>query len=281
MAILGGSFPDGSFAFFDTEGEAAEPEPESLGGGLALVHGDPGGGAVLRLVPQIAQSTESFLVGGLSSPEAAETQVAGSVTGGGLSGVLFSNEVEAATALSQGCSPIGPVRAITECRDNVAIKIDGRPALEVFREDIGEEFADDLSRAGGVIFVAFPVKGSDTADYMVRNLVGVDEERQLLGIGALLDEHRSILFCRRDADSARADLARMLKGLHGRAGDAPAGGIYASCVARGPNLFGPGSEELKMIEAELGDVPLVGFFGSGEISHDRLYTQTGILTLFL
>lgn len=36
-----------------------------------------------------------------------------------------------------------------------------------------------------------------------------------------------------------------------------------------------------MIEAELGDVPLVGFFGSGEISHGRLYTQTGVLTLFL
>lgn len=221
MAILAGSFPDGSFAFFDTEGEAAEPEPQGPCGGLALVHGDPGGAAVLRLVPQVAHATESFLVGGLSSPEAVETQVAGSVTGGGLSGVLFSSDVEVATGLSQGCNPIGPVRTITECRDNVAFTIDGRPALEVFREDIGVEFAEDLSRAGGVIFVAFPVEGSDTADYMVRNLVGVDEERQLLGVGALLEKGQTILFCRRDADSARADLTRMLKGLHGRAGDAP------------------------------------------------------------
>jgi small ligand-binding sensory domain FIST len=281
VAILAGSFPAGSFAFFDTEGEAAEPEPQGPREGLALVHGDPGGRDVLKLVPQVANATESFLVGGLSSPEAAETQVAGSVTGGGLSGVLFSTGVVAATGLSQGCNPIGPVRTITEYRDNIAITIDGRPALEVFREDIGEELAGDLRRAGGVIFAALPVLGSDIADYLVRNLTGVDEERKLLGIGALLDDGQTIMFCRRDADAARADLTHMLKGLHGRAGDAPAGGIYCSCVARGPNLFGPDAAELKMIEAEFGDLPLVGFFGSGEISHGRLYTQTGVLTLFL
>ena len=29
------------------------------------------------------------------------------------------------------------------------------------------------------------------------------------------------------------------------------------------------------------DVPLVGFFCNGEISHDRLYGYTGVLSLFL
>ncbi len=54
-----------------------------------------------------------------------------------------------------------------------------------------------------------------------------------------------------------------------------------SCVARGPNLFGPDSEELKMIRDELGDIPLVGFFANGEISNNRLYGYTGVLALFL
>ena len=30
----------------------------------------------------------------------------------------------------------------------------------------------------------------------------------------------------------------------------------------------------------IGEVPLVGFFCNGEISHDRLYGYTGVLTLF-
>ena len=47
-----------------------------------------------------------------------------------------------------------------------------------------------------------------------------------------------------------------------------------------PNLFGPASEELKMIQAVLGEVPLIGFFGNGEISNNRLYTYTGVLSVF-
>ena len=36
-----------------------------------------------------------------------------------------------------------------------------------------------------------------------------------------------------------------------------------------------------MIRDALGDFPLVGFSAGGEICHDRLYTYTGVLALFL
>ena len=61
----------------------------------------------------------------------------------------------------------------------------------------------------------------------------------------------------------------------------PKGAVYVSCLARGPNLFGDDSEELRQVQTAIGDVPLVGFFANGEISHDRLYGYTGVLTLFL
>ncbi len=89
------------------------------------------------------------------------------------------------------------------------------------------------------------------------------------------------MFCRRDRETAWDDLGRMLADLSARLERAPQGAVYCSCVARGPNMFGPDSAELRAIEAALGDVPLVGFFGNGEFSHNRLYTYTGVLTLFL
>ena len=61
----------------------------------------------------------------------------------------------------------------------------------------------------------------------------------------------------------------------------PRAGVYFSCLARGPNLFGPNSEEAQMIQDAFPDLPLVGFFANGEISHNRLYGYTGVLTLFL
>jgi small ligand-binding sensory domain FIST len=61
----------------------------------------------------------------------------------------------------------------------------------------------------------------------------------------------------------------------------PRGGVYYSCIGRGASLFGPDSGELKLIRETLGEFPLVGFFCNGEISHNRLYGYTGVLTLFM
>jgi small ligand-binding sensory domain FIST len=91
----------------------------------------------------------------------------------------------------------------------------------------------------------------------------------------------SVLFCRRDPASAATDLTRMLEQMKRRAAVVPRAGLYFSCVARGPNLFGRPSQELVMIRDALGDFPLAGFFGNGEIAHDRLYGYTGVLALFL
>jgi len=174
------------------------------------------------------------------------------------------------------------VRTVTAARRNIIAEIDGRPALEVFKEDIGELLARDLRRVAGYIFTALPVTGSDTGDYLVRNIVAIDPASGLMAIGEEIDPGRPILFTRRDRAAAVQDLDRMLTGLTRRLnGRRPQGAVYVSCLARGPNLFGSDSEELRQVQAALGDIPLVGFFANGEISHDRLYGYTGVLTVFL
>ncbi|MCC7049753.1 MAG: FIST C-terminal domain-containing protein [Alphaproteobacteria bacterium] len=247
---------------------------------VALVHADPRANQLPALVSALAEDL-GFVVGGLTASRGGFPQLAGKVTEGGLSGVMFAGDVAVATGLTQGCSPIGPIRRITECADNVIQTIDGRPALDVFKEDIGELLARDLRRVAGYIHAALPVPGSDTGDYMVRNLTGIDPKRGLVAIGATVATGDPILFVRRDQAAAEQDLDRMLKQIKQRAKSTPKGGIYVSCVARGPNLFGKDSQELKRINDALGDFPLVGFFANGEISHNRLYGYTGVLTLFV
>lgn len=254
---------------------------ESAASHFAIVHADPRNSGTPEIVARLADQIDGFLVGGLSSVQGDVAHFADGTTAGGVSGVLFSEQVPVVTALSQSCSPIGTKHEITACDGNVIAELDGRPALAAFKEDIGELLASDLRRVGGMIFAAIPVRGSDTDDFMVRNLMGVDQERQLLAIGEMVETGDTVQFCRRDAPAAEKDLVRMVGSIRERAGRPPRGAVYYSCVARGPNMFGPGSCEMKMIERELGDVPLVGFFCNGEISHNRLYGYTGVLTLFL
>jgi len=189
--------------------------------------------------------------------------------------------VAVVTRLTQGCSPLGPRRAITRCNGNQLIALDDRPALDVFYQDIGERLAGDPARLGSQVFAGLPVKGSDTGDYLVRNLTGIDTDKGWLGVGHSVIAGDRIQFCRRDHDAAVKDLKRMLADVKRRSDSAPRAWLYYACVARGPNLFGSESEELRLIRDELGEFPLVGFFANGEISHDRLYGYTGVLALIL
>jgi small ligand-binding sensory domain FIST len=247
---------------------------------VGIVHGDPRLAAITETIAALSREASLFLVGGLAAAEP-PIQVAGQVVEGGLSGVLLAPEIAVVTGLTQGCSPIGPVRRVTEARDNILMSLDERPALEVLKEDLGELLSRDLRRIGGLIYAGFPVTGSDTGDYLVRNLIAIDVPRQWLAVAHPVAAGDVVLFCRRDPASAALDLERMLGQLKRRAGGTPRAGLYFSCVARGPNLFDEPSREIGMIREALGEFPLAGFFGNGEIAHDRLYGYTGVLALFV
>jgi small ligand-binding sensory domain FIST len=287
IAAMVGSVPDDSFAHFKVDQSGltmAAGRDDWLGRTdhpFGIIHCDPRNPHIPVLLQKFAGSVDGFMVGGLTSSRTTFAQVAGSPTEGGISGVLFSDRVPVATGLTQGCAPLGASHEVTSCERNVAITLDGRPALDVFCDDIGVVDEPDLGSVGGAIFAALPIQGSDRADYLVRNIVGLDTERGSVSIGELLESGQALMFCRRDPEAARHDLTRMLRDLMERGAGAPKAAVYISCLGRGPNTFGTGSAELKAIQHEIGEVPLVGFFGNGEISHDRLYTYTGVLTLFL
>jgi small ligand-binding sensory domain FIST len=290
IAVMLGEFQEESFLVFTTINDdfqtfcrTHQSWCENKLPMFAVVHGDPRNQHITQLVFQMSERLgEGFLVGGLTSSRYQYLQIADHVIEGGLSGVLFSSAVSVSTRLCQGCSPIGPHHQITESNNNVILKIDDRPALDVFKEDIGTELARDLSQVAGRIFAALPIRGSDTGDYLVRNLVGIDKNQKWVAIGETVTPGMSILFARRDADQAHQKLVNMLARLKARLkGSQPKGGLYHSCMGRGENLFGKNSQELKTIQQVLGDFPLVGFFANGEIYHQRLYGYSGILTLFL
>lgn len=288
MVILVAAMDDDSFRILPTLTQPGEPLPDDLPDWVArrhptlgVVHGDPRNAYLPSIILSIIDDTECFLVGGLTASRGEFHQIAGGLTDGGVSGILFADDVAVVTGLTQGCSPIGPVREVTDARDNMLLALDGRPALDVFKEDIGEVLARNLSRAGGYIHAALPVADSDQGDYLVRNVVGVDPESGWMSIGERLSRGDKMMFVRRDAPNAMTDLKRMLDDVSGRAATTPKAALYFSCLARGPNLFGRNSEELRAVTDVIGDVPLVGFFANGEICNNRVYGYTGVLTLFL
>jgi len=286
IVALVAALPQDGYRLFDLQldGEAAISPVPSSGApatvGLGVVHGAAGQADIAAAIAGLSEASGAFLVGGVAS--AGGVQIAGQPTEGGLSGVLLDAAVPVITGLSQGCTPIGPVREVTDCRGPWIKSLDRRPALTVLKEDIGEVLARDLRKIDGFVQAALPLLDSDRADYLVRNLLGLDLQRDMVAIGEELRCGDRVMFVKRDGGTAQADLRRMLDDLLRRTeGRAIRGALYHSCIARGPHMFGPDSAELRTVEAVLGPVPLAGFFTNGEIFRNRLYTYTGVLTLFL
>ena len=249
---------------------------------MGLVHADPDNPSIQLLLKQLAQTIpESFLVGGMTSSRGIHYQLADEVCHSGISGILFSDRVQALSNLTQGCTPIGSRHRVTQADNNIVFTLDQKPALEVLIDDTGEIIAKDWESAVNYIFAGLLNKNSDLNDYSVRQLIGVNEEEKIIAIGDELEDGQDLVFCRRDGNSAQEDMQRMLLQLKSRLKTAPKGGVYISCMGRGREQFGSHSEEVRLIHSVLGDFPLTGFFAEGEIHNNRLYGFTGVLTLFV
>jgi len=148
-------------------------------------------------------------------------------------------------------------------------------------------------------------RGAFGPDVLVRHLVGLDPSRHGIAIADHAEVGMRLAFCARDKEAARRDLVRICSEIRDEvepetlplaaalalknadAGEAApgyahgiAGAVYVSCAGRGGPHFGAPSAELQIVRHALGDVPLVGFFASGEIARHHLYGYTGVLTVF-
>ncbi|MEZ5670422.1 MAG: FIST C-terminal domain-containing protein [Alphaproteobacteria bacterium] len=248
--------------------------------GLGLVHAAASAPHLLQDLIELGETAGCFVVGGLTASRNGALTVADRVRADSLSGVLFADTVPLATAIAQGCAPVGKVHRVTAADRNLVFELDGEPALKVLYADLGVSDVEGLRAYADVLNAALPVENSDRAEYLVRNVLAVDPKCGLVVIGDVLSPGAPLQFCRRDRDAALADLDAMLADLQGRLPGRPRAAVYITCVARGPNLFGEKSEEIRRICDGLGPVPVIGLFANGEIFNGRLHGYTGVLTVF-
>jgi small ligand-binding sensory domain FIST len=295
LVLMMAPLPRESFRVFS----GRKPLPAASSGfaaHTALVHSDGSAPDLQELIRELsARTATGYLFGGLSSARNRPLHVANGVLTSGLSGVAFGPEVDLVSRVTQGCQPIGPVREITAAEHNVAISLDGQPALDCVVRDLGLErdaSDDELGQALSTTLVGLISAGEDVparpgqfgTETAVRHLVAADRRHRVLAIADRIEPGMRLAFCTRDAHAAQRDLVRITTEIRDEvesgAGRYMAGALYVSCSGRGGPHFGAPHAELQIVRKALGDVPLVGFFAGGEIARYHLYGYTGVLTVF-
>ena len=183
-----------------------------------------------------------------------------------------------------GWREFGPLREITRSENNELFEIDGKPALELYKEFLGEH-ADNLPASA----LRFPLamKTAEQEQPVVRTILNIDEERQSMIFAGNMPEGAS-------CQLMRANYDHLVDGAQDSAEQAltffdqiePQLAILISCVGRRLVLDQRVEEELEIVEEVLPQsCAMTGFYSYGEISpivpagRCGLHNQTMTITL--
>ena len=181
-----------------------------------------------------------------------------------------------------GWDAFGVERLVTRSKDNVLYELDGKPALQLYKQYLGER-ASGLP-ATGLLFPLTLRSGLGDEKRLVRTILAVDEAKQSMTFaGDIPQGYYAQLMC--------ANFDRLIQGageaalsVGSRAGSAAPLSIAISCVGRRLVLGERAEEETEAaLEVLPPDTRQVGFYSYGEISpyasgHCDLHNQTMTLT---
>jgi hypothetical protein len=182
-----------------------------------------------------------------------------------------------------GWSEFGTQRIITKSENNILYELDGKPALDLYKQYLGE-YASDLPNSG----LRFPlsIRENDNEPEVIRTLLGIDEEKKSIIFAGDLPEGYQARLMKPDIDLL-IEGAGNAAHLANQNNNKTALGLVVSCVGRKIVMSQLVDEELEAVSEELGEnVILTGFHSYGEIApfdeniqKCELHNQTMTLTV--
>jgi hypothetical protein len=195
---------------------------------------------------------------------------------------LYGSKLRVGFGSLGGWDPFGPERLVTRAKGNVLFELDGRPALSLYKQYLGEH-AKGLP-ATGLLF-PLSVRAKPGATPLVRTILAVDEQQGSMTFAGDVPEGAY-------ARLTKSNVNRLVDGAVGAArasrlegAVAPDLAILISCVGRKLVLKQRVEEELEGVRDILGErAALSGFYSYGEIAPfsrgecSELHNQTMTIT---
>jgi len=197
---------------------------------------------------------------------------------------FYGDQVRFGYASIGGWAPFGIERIITKSKDNILYELDGKPALALYKEYLGE-YATELPASG--LYFPLMVRSADSRRTFIRTIQRVDETRNALVFSGDVPEGYYSKLMRSNFDKLIDGSKQAAKKSLTTLGREHAQlAILVSCVGRKLVLDQLTSEEIDAARSVLKeDTPFTGFYSYGEISSPdknaicELHNQTMTITL--
>ncbi|MBV6633557.1 MAG: FIST C-terminal domain-containing protein [Alphaproteobacteria bacterium] len=197
---------------------------------------------------------------------------------------FYGTNLQVGTGSRGGWQGFGPIRKVTKADANVLYELDGKPALELYKQYLGDR-ADDLPASG--LLYPFAILSEDQAETgLIRTILDVSEEEGSLTLAGDLPTNSLVRLMHADNDA-------LIDGAEAAANDASvddtdsnSAAICVSCVGRRIVMGNQVDDEVESVRDILGSqIPIVGYYSYGEIcpfqesGFSELHNQTMTVTV--
>jgi len=203
--------------------------------------------------------------------------------------LALTGNIQVDAVVAQGCRPIGDPMFVTSAHENLVRELDGHTPRDVLSDLFERLTPADRELLSQSLFIGLAVRADASeylpGDFLIRNILGMDPQTGALWVNANVALNSVVQFHLRDAATCAQDLERTLASYRASPLFSPAGGaLLFSCAGRGVGLYGQADHDSNAFRRLIGEVPLGGFFCSGEIgpvqTETCLHAYTSAFALF-
>jgi len=186
----------------------------------------------------------------------------------------LDGDLELVFDLTHGTDALGLELEVTAAEGNVITTIDGRPALDVWREQLGlgeDDVLDIEATAAWALGVSLPMEtGHDYEGPITRSVFGFRPDTREVVLQAPIPAGTQVVVCHRTPEAVFDRATMMASRLHARlAGRSPLLALSFECAARARPFLGEDltRQEIGRMQAILGEtLPWLGMYAWGEVA---------------
>ncbi len=195
---------------------------------------------------------------------------------------------QSAIRTSQGVRALTSPIEVAEVHGYDVLRLGHYPALNVLVQalPVGVREMDHIPLhliMGGVTF-GDPLTAIRDGRYRLKHIVSANLSDQSITLSHPLARGERLFWAMRDTLTAERDMRQTIERTREQLAAAPDFALLFPCMGRGPHFYGNRDRDLDQLRTTFPDLPIIGFYGNGEIGPvdggNHLYQYSTVLGLF-
>lgn len=199
---------------------------------------------------------------------------------------MLISGVKTATQPAHGLKLLSSPKLVKSCQQFDLQQLGMHSAMKSLQKawDNYQQTAEPLPLHLIMAVYADSVEAIEQGNYQQTSIISGDGAGGSITLAHAIPAGQYLSWAFRNASSAQTDMALVTDKLATELGSSPDFGLLFSCLGRGPYLYNGEDLDLKIVTNRFANMPLLGFYGNGEIAcidgKNQLLPYSTVLSLF-